>query len=121
MPDMTPQHGAGPRPGDDDLLEALRAENDELRVRIATLEAAADEFRRQMHEMLTSASWRATAKFRGAAGKLRLARRRVRSLPRRIATAHRTVETSTTGLFAPDRRHAASGVLHPSPLLQQPL
>src|SRR6478735_7288588 len=83
---------------DDDLLEALRAENDELRVRIATLEAAAEEYRRQMHTMLTSASWRATAKFRGAAGKLRLARRRVRSLPRRLASHNKTAISPTTGL-----------------------
>ena len=48
-------------PDPEDLLEALRAENDALRARVATLEAATDEYRRQMHEVLTSASWRSTA------------------------------------------------------------
>ncbi len=90
-------------PDGDDLLEALRAENDALRVRIVTLEAAADEYRRQMNEVLTSASWRVTAPLRGVAGKVRLARRRLRSLPRRVVThPERPVSAPpTTGLFAP--------------------
>src|SRR5687767_7283815 len=114
---MSGQMGGDPAPpDDDDLLEALRAENDELRVRIATLEAAADEYRRQMHEMLTSASWRATAALRGVAGKVRLARRRAKSLPRRVMSPHRSGSTPTNGLFPPAHRHPESGVLHPSPL-----
>jgi lipopolysaccharide biosynthesis protein len=107
--------------GLDELLEALRAENDALRVRVTTLEAAADEYRRQMHEVLTSASWRSTAVFRGAIGRLRLTRRRLRSLPRRLHPVQRPARTPTTGLFAPAGRHATSGVTHISPLLRLPL
>src|SRR4051794_23499329 len=107
--------------GLDELLEALRAENDALRVRVATLEAATDEYRRQMHEVLTSASWRSTAIFRGAIGKVRLTRRRLRSLPRRLHASHRSQHTPTTGLFAPANRHPSSGVTHISPLLRLPL
>ena len=105
----------------DDLVEALRAENDELRVRISELEAATAEYRRQMAEVFTSASWRATSKLRGAAGKVRLARRRLRSLPRKVLAPRTSVGTPTTGLFAPLQRSETSGVLHPSPLLNLPL
>jgi lipopolysaccharide biosynthesis protein len=106
----------------DDLLEALRAENDELRDRITMLEAAAAEYRRQMTEVLTSASWRLSAPLRGSAGKLRLARRRVRAIPKRLTSPERraAAATPTTGLFAPTRRAATSGTPHPSPLLDLP-
>lgn len=105
----------------DDLLEALRAENDDLRVRITVLEAAAAEYRRQMTEVLTSASWRLSAPLRGSAGKLRLVRRRLRSIPGRLTSPERRIAAPTTGLFAPTRRHATSGTPHPSPLLDLPL
>lgn len=105
----------------DDLLEALRAENDELRAQIAVLEAAAAEYRRQMTEVLTSASWRLSAPLRGSAGKLRLARRRIRSLPRRLTGSDRRMVTPTTGLFPPSSRTSTSGTPHPSPLLDLPL
>lgn len=106
--------------GSEDLVEALRAENDALRVRVADLEAATAEYRRQMSEVLTSASWRSTAKLRGAAGKVRLARRRLKAMPRRLLTPSGTRNTPTNGLFAPTLRSGTSGVLTPSPLLSLP-
>ncbi|MDI6910888.1 glycoside hydrolase family 99-like domain-containing protein [Nocardioides sp.] len=105
----------------DDLLEALRAENDELRARISVLEAAAEEYRRQMTAVLTSASWRVSAPLRASAGKLRLLKTRARSMPRRLAGRDRHPVTPTAGLFAPARRRATSGTPHPSPLLERPL
>jgi len=104
----------------DDLVEALRAENDALRVRIQELEAATLEYRRQMAEVLTSASWRATATFRGAAGKLRLARRRTRALPRRLVSPAGAAAAPTAGLFPPTGRREGSGYSDPSPLIGQP-
>jgi hypothetical protein len=65
----------------EELVEALREENEALLVRIAHLEATCDEYRRQMVGLLTSSSWRATAPLRSAAGLGRLARRRIRRLP----------------------------------------
>jgi lipopolysaccharide biosynthesis protein len=85
----------------EDLVEALREENDALRVRISELEAGLTEYRRQMASMLTSASWRITAPLRGAAGKVRLTRRRARSLPRKAIQHARRSASPTTGLFAP--------------------
>ena len=108
-------------PAVDDLLEALRDENDALRARIAVLEAAADEYRRQMNEVLTSASWRATAKLRGAAGVVRFARRRARKFPRRLLRSTGGDRSSTAGLFPPTARRSGSGILHDSPLLGLPL
>lgn len=105
----------------DDLLEALRAENDELRVQISVLEAATEEYRRQMAAVLTSASWRWSAPLRGSAGKLRLLKRRVCSIPRRLTGREHAPPAPTTGLFAPKGRRPRSGTPHPSPLLSQPL
>ena len=85
----------------DDLLDALREENEDLRARIAELEASREEYRRQMAEVLTSASWRVTAPLRGVVGRSRLARRRVRELPRRVAGRAVAPRTTTTGLFPP--------------------
>jgi lipopolysaccharide biosynthesis protein len=101
----------------DDLIEALRIENDELRMRMAQLEAATEEYRRQMTEVLTSASWRATAPVRGVAGKFRLARRRSKEWPRRLRDRPVAVVTPTTGLFPPK---AAFGIAADSPLLTGP-
>jgi lipopolysaccharide biosynthesis protein len=111
----------GENPSSEDLLDALRAENEALRLRIAELDAAAEEYRRQMSEVLTSSSWRATAKFRAIAGKVRLVRRRVRGIPRRILAPGSTSSKSTRGLFAPIHRSTTSGVLTSSPLLDKPL
>lgn len=105
--------------GDDDaLLDALREENEQLRIRISTLEAGLDEYRRQMASVLTSASWRVSAPLRGVAGKVRLARHRARTLPQRVATRHQERTASTLGLFPPTVR---SIEWVDSPLLTEPL
>ena len=92
-----------------------------FRVRITVLESAAAEYRRQMTVVLTSASWRLSAPLRGLAGKFRLARRRVRAIPRRLTSPGRRTVSPTTGLFAPTRRGTTAGSPHPSPLLDLPL
>ena len=69
----------------DDLLDSLREENEALLVRVAHLEATRDEYRRQMEGLLTSSSWRVTAPLRSFAAGVRLARRRIRKLPGRLA------------------------------------
>ena len=69
----------------DDLLDSLREENEALLVRVAHLEATTDEYRRQMEGLLTSSSWRITAPLRSFAAGLRLARRRIRQVPERLA------------------------------------
>lgn len=100
------------------LLEALREENDLLRVRISELEAGLDEYRRQMASVLTSASWRVSAPLRGVAGKVRLTRRRAKQLPRKVLARARGHETPTTGLFPPPAR---SVEWVDSPLLTEPV
>lgn len=100
--------------GPSDLIAALEDENETLRTRVAELEAATAEYRRQMTEVLTSASWRGTAAFRGMAGTVRLARRRARQLPRRLVSQQPPVTTPTTGLFPPA---FARGIAAESPLL----
>jgi hypothetical protein len=86
---------------DDELLEALREENDLLRVRVGQLEETANEYRRQMASVLTSVSWRITSPLRMVAGRVRLTRRRLRSLPRRLVTRRTPRLAPTTGLFRP--------------------
>lgn len=108
MPDQVP----------DDLLDALRHENDALRAKIVELEASRQEYRRQMSEVLTSASWRATAPLRGLVGKGRVARRQVGALPSRIASRAGSAHTPTTGLFPPRDRPLETA---DSPLLSLPL
>ncbi|MDX6216406.1 MAG: hypothetical protein QOG99_1990, partial [Frankiales bacterium] len=100
------------------LLEALREENDLLRVRIRDLEAGLDEYRRQMSSVLTSASWRMSAPLRGVAGKVRLTRRRAKQLPKRVLTRNRGHGSPTSGLFPPAVR---SVEWVDSPLLTEPL
>ncbi|MCW2673567.1 MAG: glycosyl transferase family 2 [Frankiales bacterium] len=100
------------------LLEALRAENDELRVRISELEAGLNEYRRQMASVLTSASWRVSAPLRGVAGKVRLTRKRAKQLPRKVLQRSPGRATSTVGLFPPG---ATSLEWVDSPLLTAPL
>jgi lipopolysaccharide biosynthesis protein len=100
------------------LLEALREENDLLRVRIRDLEAGLDEYRRQMSSVLTSASWRMSAPLRGVAGKVRVTRRRAKQLPKRVLTRSRGKGAPTTGLFPPPVRSVEWVA---SPLLTEPL
>jgi lipopolysaccharide biosynthesis protein len=104
------------RPDSDDLVEALRDENETLRVRVAQLEASTNEYRRQMAEVLTSASWRSTAPIRGVAGRVRLLKRRAKALPRRLVTAASDVPM-TSGLFHPRSPGLAAA---DSPLLASP-
>lgn len=85
----------------DDLIEALRAENDALIVRIEQLEAATAEYRRQMAVVLNSVSWRMTSPFRRTAGSVRLLKRRARHLPKRLVTREQPSGASTAGLFPP--------------------
>jgi lipopolysaccharide biosynthesis protein len=105
---------------EDGLLEACHAENEALRLRIVMMDAAVDEYRRQMNEVLTSVSWRATATLRATAGRVRLAKRKLKALTRRLASpSHRSSITPTAGLFAPVRLSQAGD--HLSPLLSQPV
>ena len=105
-------------PDPDQLVDALRDENDDLRERIAELEASREEYRRQMGQMLTSVSWRVTAPLRGVVGKGRLARRRVRALPRRVVGRTTPTTFPTTGLFHPRGQALETA---DSPLLTRPL
>ncbi|MBK5307540.1 MAG: hypothetical protein JJD92_12695 [Frankiaceae bacterium] len=106
---------------DHDLVDALREENDSLRLRVGQLEAAANEYRRQMTEVLTCVSWRATSPLRGVAGKGRLWRRRVRTLPKRLARRGDAVRgTMTTWLFPPAPPVGNHLVTAASPLLRLP-
>ena len=82
-----------------DLLDSLRDENEALLVRVAHLEATTDEYRRQMEGLLTSSSWRITAPLRSFAASVRLARRRIRQLPERLAPRPAPAAFCTTGLF----------------------
>lgn len=105
----------------DDVLDTLRAENESLLVRIAHLEATRDEYRRQMAGLLNSSSWRITAPLRGIAGQLRLARRRLRQLPRRFG--RRSVPAGafqTAGLFPPAVPSTGGLVTAASPLFARP-
>ena len=104
----------------DDLLEALREENEALLARVAQLEAARDEYRRQMAGLLTSSSWRLTAPLRGLAGGARRARRRLRRLPERLARRPRPAGVSTAGLFPPAAPPPGGLVSAQSPLLARP-
>jgi lipopolysaccharide biosynthesis protein len=106
----------------DDLLEALREENEALLVRVAHLEATRDEYRRQMAGLLTSSSWRVTAPLRGIAGQGRLARRRIRQLPDRLGRrpVPPAAAFSTAGLFHPDAPQDGGLVTAASPLLARP-
>jgi lipopolysaccharide biosynthesis protein len=96
------ERGSVTRPDDaDDLVEALRDENASLRQRIAALEAATDEYRRQMSEVLTSVSWRVTSPIRMVAGTVRLRRHRLARLPRRLTQRAARSSVATAGLFPP--------------------
>jgi len=107
----------------DELLDALEGENDLLRTRIVHLEATIEEYRRQMGEVLTSSSWRATAPLRNIAGHGRLVRRRLRRLPGRLTSSGSggtTFATATTGLFPPDPPAPGGLVTPATPLLARP-
>lgn len=101
----------------DDLLEALREENEALLIRVAHLEATTDEYRRQMEGLLNSSSWRATAPLRNVAGQGRLVRRRIRELPGRVARRPAASPFSTVGLFPPAPPPPGGLVTAASPLL----
>jgi lipopolysaccharide biosynthesis protein len=104
----------------DDLLEALREENETLLLRVAHLEATREEYRRQMEGLLNSSSWRATAPLRSVAGQGRLLRRRIRELPERFARRPAPASLYTAGLFPPDVPTPGGLVTAASPLLAYP-
>src|SRR5215210_1381807 len=104
----------------EDLLDSLREENEALLVRVAHLEATRDEYRRQMAGLLTSSSWRATAPLRSFAAGVRLARRRFRKLPERLAPRPAPATFSTAGLFPPEVPPRGGLVTAASPLLAHP-
>src|SRR5215207_10473474 len=104
----------------EDLLDSLREENEALLVRVAHLEATRNEYRRQMEGLLTSSSWRATAPLRSFAASVRLARRRIRQLPERLARRPTPAASSTAGLFPPDVPPPGGLVTAASPLLAHP-
>lgn len=106
--------------GRDDLVEALRAENDALRSRVEQLSAEADEYHRQMNAVLTSASWRLVAPIRGVAGRIRLYRRRLRRLRQRLSHPEPARRHVTTGLFPPGAPPPGSLATADSPLLAKP-
>jgi lipopolysaccharide biosynthesis protein len=116
MPDKVSHVMADP----DDLLDAFREENDVLRARIAHLEATADEYRRQMADVLTSASWRATAPLRNVAGRGRVLRRRIRKLPNQLVARPAASKVGTAGLFPPDAPAPGGLVTPASALLARP-
>lgn len=58
-----------------DLQDALLAENEQLRIRVAQLEAGLAEYRTQMDGVTSSLSWRMTYPLRLAAGRYRLVKR----------------------------------------------
>ena len=89
----------------DDLVDSLREENEALLVRVAHLEATRDEYRRQMENLLTSSSWRATAPLRSFAASVRLARRRIRKLPERLAPRPAPATSARPDSFRPKCRH----------------
>jgi lipopolysaccharide biosynthesis protein len=103
----------------DDLLDALREENEALRGRVAHLEATRDEYRRQMEGLLTSSSWRLTAPLRTVAHGARLTRRRIRQLPGRFTAGPTPATLCTTGLFPPEPPPGGL-VTASSPLLAHP-
>jgi lipopolysaccharide biosynthesis protein len=104
----------------DDLLDSLREENEALLVRVAHLEATRDEYRRQMEGLLTSSSWRVTAPVRSVAAAARLARRRIRQLPRRLTEHPTPAAFCTAGLFPPEVPPPGGLVTAASPLLAHP-
>ena len=104
----------------EDLLDALREENEALLRRVAHLEATRDEYRRQMEGLLTSASWRITAPLRNAAAGARLARRRIRQLPGRFSESPTPLTFCTAGLFPPAVPPPGGLVTAASPLLAHP-
>src|SRR5262249_7729299 len=101
----------------DDLLEALREQNEELLSRVTHLEATREEYRRQMESLLTSSSWRLTAPLRNVAAAARLTRRRIRQLPERFSGGRTPAAFCTAGLFPPEVPPPNGLVTATSPLL----
>jgi lipopolysaccharide biosynthesis protein len=118
------RQGDAPRPDalpSDGLIEALREENDALRLRVAYLDETVAEYRRQMSKVLNSASWRVTSPIRMAAGRGRLLKQRARRLPRRLMTGReRMTGSPTAGLFAPAAPVGNALVSADSPLFANP-
>ena len=102
--------GPDPRPladdyandGDDLSLESLREINERLAQRVADLELTVVEYRAQMSQVLSSASWKVTGPMRATASRARSTRIRGRRALRRLR--HRAGTPAAVllpGLFAP--------------------
>ena len=73
-----------------------------------------------MEGLLTSSSWRVTAPLRSFAAGVRLARRRIRQLPERLAPRPAPASLCTAGLFPPEAPPPGGLVTAASPLLAHP-
>lgn len=103
--------GSEPRPLADDYAndgeelsaEALIALNDRLSQRVADLELTVVEYRAQMSQVVSSASWKLTGPMRALASRARTMRIRARRAGRRMRSRSRQSQhTLTAGLFSPD-------------------
>lgn len=88
-----------------DEQQVLEEEIERLRQRVEDLELTVQEYRSQMSQVLTSASWKLTSPVRATASRYRTAKVKARRTARRIKNrgeAHPRTKVLTTGLFMPD-------------------
>ncbi len=84
--------------------EVLDSEIQQLRQRVADLELTVEEYRRQMNQVITSASWRLTSPIRISASRTRSARAHARRALRELRQGRKQVAkqpAKTAGLFMP--------------------
>ena len=88
-----------------DEVAVLEEEIDRLRHRVEDLELTVAEYRSQMSQVLTSASWKVTSPIRATASRYRTAKVRARRAAKRMknrGTADPGHKVLTAGLFMPD-------------------